>query len=182
MKDFFEVVNNRRSVRKYSDEQLKDEEIEKIIAAGIMAPTAIRLEPWHFTVIQDKDFLDEINCKTIDFMKNSDDEHFKAMAKSNINVMHNAPTVIIVSVWNGAVHGVADGSAAIENILLAAEAMDIGSCWLGLISMAFKDDEITAKLDLPEDYVPLYGISLGYKSGGENFIVERNKNVVNWIK
>ena len=57
MSDIFEVIKNRRSVRAYKDEQISDEEIEKILDAAIKAPTARGEAPWHFTVVQNKELL-----------------------------------------------------------------------------------------------------------------------------
>ena len=54
MSDIFEVIKNRRSVRAYKDEQIEDEQIEQILEAAIMAPTARGEAPWHFTVVQNK--------------------------------------------------------------------------------------------------------------------------------
>jgi nitroreductase len=183
-KDVFEVINSRRSVRNYKDEQITDEEIEKIINAGIMAPTARGDQPWHFTIVQDLAMLQEINDSSLKIMKDSDDEFLQAVAESGRNILHHAPTVIVVSGKEDASNIQADCSAAIENILLAAEGLDIGSCWLGLIAAFFKEPSNIAKLNIPAGYIPLYGVSLGYKAdnatgeGNPN----RNKDVVNWIK
>ncbi|MCL2116012.1 MAG: nitroreductase family protein [Methanobrevibacter sp.] len=182
MKDVFEVIHNRRSVREYEPEQLKDEEIEKIINAGIMAPTAKAEEPWYFTVIQNKELLKEINETTIELMKNSGDEFLESIAKSRRNILHNAPTVVVVSGNEKASHIQADCSAAIENMLLAAEGLNIGSCWIGLLASYFKDEKNVANLNIPKEYIPLYGVSFGYKANDNQGNPRRNKDVVNWIR
>ncbi|MDR0900831.1 MAG: nitroreductase family protein, partial [Methanobrevibacter sp.] len=111
------------------------------------------------------------------------DEFLEAVAESGRNILHHAPTIIVVSGKESASNIQADCSAAIENILLAAEGLDIGSCWLGLIAAFFKDPNNVAKLNIPNGYIPLYGISLGYKANSENEgNPNRNKDVVNWIK
>ena len=182
MKDIFEVIHNRRSVREYKSEQLKNEEIEKILDAGIMAPTAKAEEPWYFTVIQNKELLKEINETSLEIMKNSGDEFLKSIANSRRNILHNAPTVVVVSGNEKASHIQADCSAAIENMLLAAEGLDIGSCWIGLLASYFKDEKNVANLKIPKGYIPLYGISFGYKTNNNQGNPKRNKNVINWIK
>ena len=182
MKDIFDVINNRRSVRSYKKEQLKDEEIEKILAAGIMAPTARGEQPWYFTVIQDKKLLDEINDVALKNMASSDDEFLQAIAKSGRNILHNAPTVIVVSGKESGDYSQTDCSAAIENILLAAEGLDIGSCWIGLIKAYFQDSESVNKLKIPSGYVPFYGVTLGYKAEDNQGNSNRNKDVITWIK
>ncbi|MDR2966901.1 MAG: nitroreductase family protein [Methanobacteriaceae archaeon] len=182
MKDIFNVIHNRRSVREYTGEQLKDEEIEKILNAGIMAPTAKAEEPWYFTVIQNKELLKKINETSLELMKNSGDKLLESIANSRRNILHNAPTVIVVSGYEKASHMEADCSAAIENMLLAAEGLNIGSCWIGLIASYFKDEKNVASLKIPKGYVPLYGISFGYKANDNQENPKRNNDVVNWIR
>ena len=121
MADVFEVIKNRRSVRAYKDEQVEDEKIEKILEAAILAPTARGEAPWHFTVVQNKETLADINDSVLKILSNSGDEFLEAIAESGVNVMHNAPTVVFVSAKSDATNMQADCSAAIENMLLAAE-------------------------------------------------------------
>ena len=74
MSDIFEVIKNRRSVRAYKDEQIEDEQIEQILEAAIMAPTARGEAPWHFTVVQNKETLADINDSVLKILSNSGDE------------------------------------------------------------------------------------------------------------
>ncbi|AMK14700.1 nitroreductase family protein [Methanobrevibacter olleyae] len=181
MADIFEVIKNRRSVREYKQEQIDDEDIEKILHAAILAPTARGEAPWHFTVIQNKELLDDINESVNNILRNSGDELLEAIAKSGKHIMHNAPTVVIVSAKSSATNMQADVSAAIENMLLAAEGLDIGSCWLGLIAAYFSIEENLKNLHIPEGYTPLYGVSLGYKVN-ENEPNPRDDVLINWLK
>ena len=182
MKDVFETINSRRSVRSYKNEQLKDEEIEKILNAGIMAPTARGEQPWYFTVVQNKELLKEINDLALENMAKSEDELLQAIAKSGRNILHNAPTVLVVSGREDGDYSQTDCSAAIENMLLAAEGLDIGSCWIGLIKAYFQNEESKVKLQIPEGYAPIYGVTLGYKDEENQGNPNRNKDVINWIK
>ncbi|MCC7553292.1 MAG: nitroreductase family protein [Methanobacteriaceae archaeon] len=181
MKDVFDVINNRRSIREYKKEQIKDEEIKKILDAGFMAPSARAAKPWYFTVIQNKELLKEIDKISLEVMGKSGDEFLESIAKVKNNILHDAPTVIIVSGKKDAPNLQADCSAAIENILLAAEGLNIGSCWIGLIQSFFKDKKNIEKLQLPKEYIPLYAITLGYKTK-ENEKISRDKSNYDWIK
>ena len=98
--------------------------------------------------------------------------------------MHNAPTVVFVSAKSDATNMQADCSAAIENMLLAAEGLDIGSCWLGLVAIYFSVEENLKKLHIPEGYTPLYGVALGYKvePNEPNPRKDRKDIFVNWVK
>ena len=181
MSDIFEVIKNRRSVRAYKDEQIDDEDIEKILHAAILAPTARGEAPWHFTVVQNKELLEDINDSVRSILSNSGDELLEGIAESGVNVMHNAPTVVFVSAKSDATNMQADCSAAIENMLLAAEGLDIGSCWLGLVAIYFSVEENLKKLHIPEGYTPLYGVALGYKVE-PNEPNPRDDVLVNWLK
>ena len=181
MSDIFEVIKNRRSVRAYKDEQIEDEQIEQILEAAIMPPTARGEAPWHFTVVQNKEILADINDSVLNILSNSGDEFLEAIAESGVNVMHNAPTVVFVSAKSDATNMQADCSAAIENMLLAAEGLDIGSCWLGLVAIYFSVEENLKKLHIPEGYTPLYGVALGYKLE-PNEPNPRKDVFVNWVK
>ena len=181
MSDIFEVIKNRRSVRAYKDEQIEDEQIEQILEAAIMAPTARGEAPWHFTVVQNKETLADINDSVLTILSNSGDEFLEAIAESRVNVMHNAPTVVFVSAKSDATNMQADCSAAIENMLLAAEGLDIGSCWLGLVAIYFSVEENLKKLHIPEGYTPLYGVALG-KKVEPNEPNPRKDVFVNWVK
>ena len=182
MKDVFETINSRRSVRSYKEEQLKDEEIEKILNAGIMAPTARGEQPWYFTVVQNKELLKEINDTALKNMAVSGDEFLEAIAKSGRNILHNAPTILVVSGRKDDDYSQTDCSAAIQNMLLAAEGLDIGSCWIGLIKAYFQNPESKTKLEIPDGYMPIYGVTLGYKAENNQGNPNRNKKVINWIK
>jgi nitroreductase len=163
MKDIFDVIHNRRSVREYKLEQLKDEEMEKILNAGIMAPTAKAEEPWHFTVIQNKELLQEINETSLEIMRNSEDEFLRSIANSGRNILHNAPTIVVVSGWEKASHILADCSAAIENMLLAITGLGYASCW---IEGEITEDKVRQKafaelLDIPDGYTVIAFLPVG---------------------
>ncbi len=88
MNQVLETIKNRRSVRKFKKEQLKDSEIEAILEAAIYAPTALNEQPWHFTVIQNKELLDEINTVSKKTLAENP-ESMKNMPESLINAMSN---------------------------------------------------------------------------------------------
>lgn len=98
---------------------------------------------------------------------------------------YNAPTVLIVSGKKEdevMMNSVVDCSAAIQNIILAAESLDIGSCWIGLIRFFFAHEEEVQKLDLPEGYKPLYAVCLGYKARLNGRGPERKSGTVSYIR
>ncbi|MDF2986700.1 MAG: nitroreductase [Eubacterium sp.] len=184
MKDVLEVIKSRRSVRKYKPEQISNESLDKIIEAGIYAPTAHNQQPWHFTVIQNPELLDRINTYVREAMLKSGEEWVNKMAsKPNFKVTYDAPTLVVVSGKKDAIAWRADCAAAIQNMLIAAESMEIGSVWLGLMRFFFENKEEMAEMNIPEGYEPYYGISFGYRAYEKALPgPKRNVDVVNYIK
>ncbi len=117
MNEVLRTIKNRRSVRKFKAEQIKREELDAIVEAGIYAPTAHNEQPWHFTVIQNAEVLNHINLRVNEEMAKSDIEWVKrAGLNPNYRVTYDAPTLIIVSGRRDAMALMADCSAAIENM------------------------------------------------------------------
>lgn len=183
MNKTLEIIRSRRSVRKYQEKQIKDEELDRILESAIYAPTGHNDQPWHFTIIQNKDLINQINDGAKEVMSRMDIEWIASMGSAeNLHIFHNAPTVIIVSARKDAVTPMADCSAAIQNMLLAAESMDIGSCWIGFAKFHFLNQENMKKFDIPEGNEVHFGVSLGYKVRKNPEALERNKDVFTYFR
>ncbi|MHB8062903.1 MAG: nitroreductase family protein [Ruminiclostridium sp.] len=182
MNEVLNVIKNRRSVRSYKQEQISQGSLDSIIEAGIYAPTAHNEQPWHFTIIQNQQMLQHINERAKESMAKSDIEWIQKMgSKPDFQLTYNAPTLIIVSGRKDAMAWSADCAAAIQNMLIAAESLNIGSVWLGLLRFFFEHEEEVNKLGIPEGYEPYYGVAFGYKEK-EQTAPKRNLDVVNYIR
>lgn len=181
MRNTLDVIKERRSIRKFKPEQIKEEELQAIVESGLYAPSAINKQSWNFTVIQNQEILAELNEAT----KNLDNEALKRIGENEkYNCFYYAPTVILVSGKDEERSKVMDCSAATQNMLIAAESLNIGSCWVELVSLAFmgpQAKELRAKLNLPEGYTPLHCVLLGYKDM-EGKTAPRKENAVQYIR
>lgn len=184
MNEVLNVIKKRRSVRTYTKEQLSQENLDLIIEAGIYAPTACNEQPWHFTIIQNPEMLAHINAECSRNMALSDTDWIRKMgANPAFRVTYNAPTLIIVSGKKDATALAADCSAAIENMILAAASLGIGSVWLGLVNHFFKAKDAMQDLGIPEGYEPFYGVVFGYNANEKEAVgPKRNTDVVNYIR
>jgi len=129
--DFFEVVRNRRSIRKYRKEPIQDERLAMIFEAARIAPSAANRQPWRFVVVQDTD-------------------RKKALARAANNQMFLSEAAAIVAAvadpevssrWHEK-----DAMIAVEHMVLAATALGYGTCWIG----AFEEDSVKRLLKIPE--------------------------------
>ncbi len=188
MNRILENIKSRRSVRKYKETQIEQEKIDAIIEAGLFAPSGHNAQPWHFTVVQNSDIINEISNGTRESFLNSDIPLFKRMARNDkYHFLYNAPTIIIVSGRReGSYSMAADLGAATQNMLLAAESLGISSCWIGLVVEYFRGEEMEKrkeKLKIPKDCEVQYAITLGYSSLPESPKAHpRKESTVNYIK
>ncbi|SHI11072.1 Nitroreductase [Sporobacter termitidis DSM 10068] len=183
MNDVIKTILSRRSVRAYTDRQLAQEDLDLILEAGRYAPTAHNGQPWHFTVVQDKALIDEMNVKAKAVMAKSDNAWVKGVGSDpSFHLTYNAPTVIVVSGKKDSMGLDTDTCAAMENMLLAAESLGIGSVWVGLLRFYLTLEEAPASLRLPEGYVPMHGAAFGYAGGPKLPAPARNPDVVTYIR
>lgn len=165
-----EAIMTRRSVRKYEDRQIPDEVIEKIIRAGTYAPSALALQPWAFVVVQDQEFLNLVSDYCIPIllsrMKGAHEglsDLFRSLLESEgYSIYYNAPTVIMIAGKTGNRFREIDCSLCAGNMMLAAHALGLGSCWVGSTDVAFDNEELMAGFRIPEGYSPIGTLSFGY--------------------
>lgn len=184
MNEVLKAIKSRRSIRKYRPEQIKQEELEMIIEAGIYAPSGHNTQPWHFTVIQDRKVIEHINDVSKKVMATIEIEWIRDMGLNpDLDITYRAPTLIIVSGKKDVPSSKIDCCAAVENMLIAAESLDIGSVWLGFAIFGFRIEGEAEKINIPEGYEPYYAFVLGYKDqDSQPAGPKRNYDVVSYIR
>ncbi len=186
MNETLKAIKNRRSIRKYKTEQIGEAELQAIMEAAIYAPSGMNQQKWHFTVIQNREKLAKIADMVKQNMLKSGIEFAVERAKSpGFNVFYEAPTVVIITADEKAMPTELDCGAAAENIALAAESMNIGSCLIGMAGFLFasgKAGEIKKELGIPEGYKFIISVALGYKDIENPPVPPKNKDVINYVK
>jgi nitroreductase len=186
MNETLKNIRNRRSTRAFLPEQLKEMETQAIIDAGIYAPSATNQQPWHFTVIQSKDMIDRLNVAFKEIAAKSDNEYVRRFADNEkFHLFYNAPTVVLVSGDENNKYASVDCAAALENMLIAAESLEIGSCWIGLIAYLLNSEEgkgFVKELGIPQGFKQIHSAALGYKKIKITNAPKRKENTVNYIK
>lgn len=145
-----EAISRRRSIRKYNiNIPISRTILQQLIAAGMFAPTARNLQPWHFIIITDRKILDQIPA-----------------IHPYAQMMFEATAAILVCGDRlkdpNDFYLVQNGSAATQNILLEAWAHNIGSVWLGVYGREERMESVGALFNLPEHVIPISLIALGY--------------------
>ncbi|MBP1644747.1 MAG: nitroreductase [Bacteroidetes bacterium] len=167
-----ENILNRKSVRKYTNADVKKEQLEILVRAGMAAPSARNSQPWLFFVIDDRAILDNL-----------------AKQLPNAKMLLNAKAAIVVCgnlqkalEGDGREFWVQDCSAATQNILLAAESMGLGAVWTGAYPRKEIVNIIKVELGLPEHIVPLNVIPIGWQTGEEKPKQKYTEENVRWNK
>lgn len=186
MNETMKTLLNRRSIRGYKPEQIKDEDLKTIIEAGKYAPSAVNQQSWHFTVIQNKEMLNKINSACKNMFEKSENPDFQKRAQAEgFSIFYNAPTYIIVSGDDHAIASTNDGSLALGNMFNAACSLGIGSCWIHAVKQLFAAEEgkpLKKELGIPEGYSPIGSAAFGYSAGEWPSPAPRKEGTVTIIK
>jgi nitroreductase len=177
-----EVINNRRSCRSYEPKPIPKEIITTIIEAGNRAPSQGRLvkgkkdplfQPWRFVVVEDPEFMQKLVQTTLPIWKKSTEQAKKlypgmyekamrlyaVMDKPKDMVYYSAPVILFVI---GLAEYAVSCALACQNIMIAAQSLGLGSCYVGFGSLVKGDADIIQTLELTDDE-RIYGpIVLGY--------------------
>ncbi|NMM63465.1 diguanylate cyclase [Clostridium sp. P21] len=154
MNETMKTLLNRRSIRKYKSEQIKDEELNAVLEAGKYAPSGANQQSALFIVIQNKDVIKKISKINT-----------AVMGKENIDPYYGAPTVILVLADKTKVTPVEDASLALGNMYNAAYSLGLGSCWIHRTREMFESEEgkkLLKEWGVEGDYIGVGSCILGY--------------------
>lgn len=151
-----ETIKRRRSVRAYTGEPVEREALCAIVEAGRYAPNGSGNEDWHFTVVTNPSLLRDIDRSAKAMAQNMGMAHLAALgADPDFHCLYGAPALVLVSGDAGNPSAATDCVCATQNMLIAAEALGIGSCFLFFPTMAFmgpEKDRLRDALSIPEGY------------------------------
>ena len=159
MSDILDAIEKRSSTRGYTAEKLTDAELEKLLRAGLQAPTAADRQEIHISVVPgDHPILEEIEAE-----KNA------LMGSQTLpnNFYYDAPLVLILSGEKNYPWSALDAGISVENIALAAEGLGLGSVIIGVIKSAMsgeKREHFYEALKIPKNYEFEIAIALGHKA------------------
>lgn len=166
--DFFEVLESRKSVRAYLDKEVEMEKVRRVVEAGNMAAGTPTAGKRYFNVVTDRGLIQRIADKAKEVMRQSPIERARQVGNNpNYVPTFGAPVVVFISVVNHespvmAASALQNAAAAGENMLLAARALGLGSCYVGSPTMALSDAGIRREVKLPEGVKPVCAILVGY--------------------
>lgn len=163
-----QAIAGRRSIREYTGKAVDGRIIERLILAAVLAPNAVNLQPWTFTVVRDQKLLDQISREAKLHLRatlpvGARTEHFRAMIDDpEFHIFYNAPVLILISGEADGPWIVEDCALAAENLMLSAHAAGLGTCWIGFAQTYLNTPAGKKLLGLPEAWVPVAPLVLGH--------------------
>ena len=193
----FENIMTRRSTRKYLDQSVSQELLEKIIETGRYAPSGGNSQSNHFLVVQNKQIIDHL-VKMVEktFSKMEINENMYRSLQNSINLSkkggyvfcYNAPVLIIVANKKDYGNNQADCALALENMMLEANDLDLGSCYINQLKWLNEDQKILSylqSLGMKEDERVYGSLIVGYPDTNDGKplrkALPRKGNEVTWL-
>jgi len=133
------VIFNRVSVRRYTSEPVSEDVLKNILEAGRRAPSAMNAQPWHFIVVTDQKIKE-------------------ALSKRRWTGFVKDAAFVVIGVGEKSRWSTVDVTIALQNMVLAAEAQGLGSCWIG----DFSQSELKTMLGIPDNLTVVAMVSFGH--------------------
>lgn len=148
--DVLETIFKRRSIRNYLDIKVHRGDIERLLKAATAAPTAANAQPWEFVVIDEEEKLIKLREKLVFGRYNAP---AAIVVCGNMKLAHKGPSK---EMW------VQDCSASLENILIAATGLGLGTVWIGIYPLESNVNVLKDLLNIPDYVIPLGIVYVGY--------------------
>jgi nitroreductase len=163
-----EAISGRRSTREYTAQAVDEQSILRLIDAAVHAPNAVNQQPWTFTVVRDQGLLDRISREAKSHMlatmlDGPQSDHFRSLLNDpKFHIFYRAPVLILISGVAQSPWIVEDCALAAENLMLAAYALQLGTCWIGFAQGFLNTSDGKTALGLPATWVPVAPIIVGH--------------------
>lgn len=170
MNEVIKTLTTRRSVRKYKKEQVREEQLQQILEAGMYAPTGMGKQSPAIVVVQDPEMIQKLSKMNA-----------AIMGVSGVDPFYGAPTVIVVLADRNVPTYIEDGALVMGNLMNAANAEGVDSCWIHRAKEEFDSEEgkaLLAKWGVPDHYAGIAHCILGYRDCEMPKAVERKADYI----
>lgn len=165
---FDDVVHGRRSVRDYLPDPVSETDVMYVIEAAVQAPNPMNEQPWAFTVVRDQQMLDRVSRQAKTFLLGRSAFGMRPspfrdqLARPDFQIFYHAPALILISAKEETPWAAETCALAAQNLMLAAHARGLGTCWIGFAQHWIETGDGKAALRLPAHYHPVAPIVIGH--------------------
>jgi len=161
MENLMEIIKKRKSIRAYKGEPLSKDVVATILEAGKYAPTARNMQQLEYKVITNKSLISKLSEGIAAALK-KEAPSMKAPPNFRPNFFYNAPLLIIITGPKENHWSMGDAALAVQNIMLYATSIGLGSCFIGMARLIEKDDNLLKELHISEDRMIAAAVICGY--------------------
>lgn len=175
MSDIIDVIKTRRSVRKFKNDSIPEDVLQKIIEAGTYAATGMNRQSPIIIAVTNKELRDKLSAMNAKFMGKSED----------FDPFYNAPVVLVVLADKSMPTYLYDGTLVMGNLMLEAHSLGVDSCWIHRAKEEFESEEgkeILKSLGIEGDYEGIGHCVLGYADGAYPETHPRKENWTYYVK
>jgi nitroreductase len=181
--DLIEGLRTRRACREFTERSVSRQDIQGLIEAAIMAPSAMNRQPWAFAAVLGAQRVGALSNQAYEaalqllpadspLRGHAPDPHFE--------LFHGGAALIVVCATDGKTQSAEDCCLAAENLMLAAHAQGLGSCWVGFARPWLSQSQVKAALGIPAVLHPVAPIVIGHPRSS-NQAAARNPAKIVWI-
>lgn len=171
--EILKTIERRRSIRAFRPEQIEDELLEAVLRSGTYAPTSRGMQSPFIVAVQNKELADELRKMNALIMGTESDPYY------------GAPTIILVFVPENHVNGVYDAGCVLENMMIAATSLELGTCWIHRETEMFSTErghELMKEMGLPDGLKGIGALAIGYAAAEPSPAKERKEGYFRVIK
>jgi nitroreductase len=179
-----DAIYGRRSARHFQSNPVPASIVRELLDAAIQAPSTFNSQPWAFVVVQRKSLLRELSACAIELENMAGTfggEYLEGSQYSeDAGIFYGATTLIIVCAKRDGLEPLADCYLAGQNLMLAAYAMGLATCPIGVARPALQSDLFKRRLSIPNDFVPALPVAVGYPGSGEPVPPRHPVRIFSW--
>ena len=185
--DVFDAIYSRRAVRSYLPTQVEPDQIHVLLQAAVRAPSAKNTQPWSFVVVQDADWLRAASerAKRFELARlgaAAPEELRRTLTDPSFDLCFGAPTLIVTCAERNGFHAEEDCAYALQNLMLAARALDLGTCPIGLAREWLAQPEVKRELGIPPGRTPVTPLIVGHPREIPPPTPRREPEILAWLR
>ena len=183
---FEHVIRTRRTTRSYREEPVPEAVLQELVELATLAPSGMNSQPWRFSIITSKEVLREVSARvkqTLLERKLPYLEQYEAMFEDpEFSIFWEAPALIVIQGQIGNPVAVFDCILAAENLILAAHARGLGSCYMGFLLIVREEEDLRHAVGIAPGYEIIAPIVVGYSDAIPQSPPERDPAEITWVR
>lgn len=171
--EVLKAIRERRSIRRYKEQQITEDELTTVLEAGTWAPTGHGTQDPVIIAVQNKGLRDKLSRMNAEIFKVESDPYY------------GAPTIVLVFASRDSHNRERDASLVLGNMMLAAHSIGLASCWINRVDAMFETEEgkqIMQELNLPDTLAGVGSLALGYASSQPRTVKPRKEDYYRIVK